>query len=198
MTRLVSGLRALKNPVPGLDVAGTVVAAGADATEFAVGEEVSGIGQGSFAEYARARQDKLAPKPASLTFGQAAVVAGLRADRPAGPDLPGAPGTRRHVPPPSRARPREARSHDDRRRVSPPRAPGWRAARDGLEAPSPPWLGPCSWPELLCGRWRNHDNVIRTQVRPLTEAAEHQARLLPPARYRHQGDVIRLHVETAG
>ena len=34
-----------------------------------------GIGQGSFAEYARARQDKLARKPAILTFGQAAVVA---------------------------------------------------------------------------------------------------------------------------
>ena len=73
--RLVSGLRAPKNPVPGLDVAGTVVAAGADVTGFAVGEEVFGIGQGSFAEYARARQDKLARKPASLTFGQAAVVA---------------------------------------------------------------------------------------------------------------------------
>jgi NADPH:quinone reductase-like Zn-dependent oxidoreductase len=73
--RLVSGLRAPKNPVPGLDVAGTVVAVGADVTGFAVGEEVFGIGQGSFAEYARARQDKLARKPASLTFSQAAVVA---------------------------------------------------------------------------------------------------------------------------
>ena len=38
--RLVSGLRAPKNPVPGLDVAGTVVAASADVTGFAVGEEV--------------------------------------------------------------------------------------------------------------------------------------------------------------
>jgi len=56
-------------------VAGTVVAVGADVTGFAVGEEVFGIGQGSFAEYARARQDKLARKPASLTFGQAAAVA---------------------------------------------------------------------------------------------------------------------------
>jgi hypothetical protein len=37
-----------------------------------------------------------------------------------------------------------------------------------------------------------------TQVRLLAEAAEHQARFLPPARYRHPGDVIRLHVETAG
>src|ERR1700760_1780230 len=73
--RLVSGLRAPKNPVPGLDVAGTVVAVGADVTGFAVGDEVFGIGQGSFAQYARARQDKLARKPASLTFSQAAAVA---------------------------------------------------------------------------------------------------------------------------
>jgi len=72
--RLASGLRAPKNPVPGLDVAGTVVAVGADVTGFAVGEEVFGIGQGSFAEYARARPDKLARKPASLTFGQAAAT----------------------------------------------------------------------------------------------------------------------------
>jgi NADPH:quinone reductase-like Zn-dependent oxidoreductase len=73
--RLVSGLRAPKNPVPGLDVAGTVVAAGADVTGFAAGDEVFGIGHGSFAEYARARPGKLARKPASLTFGQAAAVA---------------------------------------------------------------------------------------------------------------------------
>ena len=31
-----------------------------------------------------------------------------------------------------------------------------------------------------------------TQVRPLAETAEHRGRLLPPARYRHPGDVIRL------
>jgi NADPH:quinone reductase-like Zn-dependent oxidoreductase len=73
--RLVSGLRAPKNPVPGLDVAGTVVAAGADVTGFAVGEEVFGIGHGSFAEYACARPDKLVRKPAGLTFARAAVVA---------------------------------------------------------------------------------------------------------------------------
>ena len=73
--RLVSGLRAPKNPVPGLDVAGTVVAVGADVTGFAVGEEVFGIGHGSFAEYARAGPAKLVRKPAGLTFAQAAVVA---------------------------------------------------------------------------------------------------------------------------
>src|SRR5918998_893849 len=42
---------------------------------FRPGDEVFGIGKGSYAEYARAPEDKLAPKPASLTFEQAAVVA---------------------------------------------------------------------------------------------------------------------------
>jgi len=69
------GLRGPKNPVPGLDVAGAVVAVGADVTRFKVGDEVFGVGKGSFAEYARAREDKLARKPANLTFEQAAVVA---------------------------------------------------------------------------------------------------------------------------
>jgi NADPH:quinone reductase-like Zn-dependent oxidoreductase len=69
------GLRRPKNPVPGLDVAGTVVAVGAAVTRFQVGDEVFGIARGSFAEYASAREDKLARKPANLTFEQAAVVA---------------------------------------------------------------------------------------------------------------------------
>jgi NADPH:quinone reductase-like Zn-dependent oxidoreductase len=51
------------------------VAAGADVTRFEAGDEVFGISGGSFAEYACARQDKLARKPAALTFDQAAVVA---------------------------------------------------------------------------------------------------------------------------
>jgi NADPH:quinone reductase-like Zn-dependent oxidoreductase len=68
------GFRGPKNRVPGLDVAGTVVAIGADVTRFAVGDEVFGISRGSFAEYAAAREDKLSPKPADLTFEQAAVV----------------------------------------------------------------------------------------------------------------------------
>jgi NADPH:quinone reductase-like Zn-dependent oxidoreductase len=69
------GLRKPKNPVLGLDVAGTVVAVGSDVTRFKVGDEVFGISRGSFAEYAAAREDKLARKPANLTFDQAAVVA---------------------------------------------------------------------------------------------------------------------------
>jgi NADPH:quinone reductase-like Zn-dependent oxidoreductase len=69
------GLRAPKNRVAGLDVAGTVVAVGADVTRFTAGDEVFGISRGSFAEFACAREDKLALKPVNLTFDQAAVVA---------------------------------------------------------------------------------------------------------------------------
>jgi NADPH:quinone reductase-like Zn-dependent oxidoreductase len=69
------GFRGPKNRVPGLDVAGTVVAAGADVTRFRPGDEVFGISRGSFAEYAAAREDKLVPKPARLSFDQAAVMA---------------------------------------------------------------------------------------------------------------------------
>jgi NADPH:quinone reductase-like Zn-dependent oxidoreductase len=61
--------------VPGLDVAGTVVATGPGVTRFAAGDEVFGIVRGSFAEYAVAREAKLARKPAALTFAQAAALA---------------------------------------------------------------------------------------------------------------------------
>ena len=69
------GLRAPKNPVLGRDLAGVVETVGKDVTRFRPGDEVFGIGEGTFAEYARAREDKLAPKPTSLTFEQAAAVA---------------------------------------------------------------------------------------------------------------------------
>jgi NADPH:quinone reductase-like Zn-dependent oxidoreductase len=69
------GFRGPKNRIPGLDVAGTVAAAGPGVTRFRAGDEVFGISRGSFAEYAAAREDKLVPKPAGLTFEQAAVVA---------------------------------------------------------------------------------------------------------------------------
>src|SRR5215470_4644796 len=69
------GFRGPKTPVPGLDVAGTVVAVGPEVTRFAVGDEVFGIARGSFAQYAAAREDKLVCKPSRLSFEQAAVVA---------------------------------------------------------------------------------------------------------------------------
>lgn len=74
LLRLAFGFRGPKNPVPGMDVAGTVVAVGSAVTRFSPGDEVFGIGKGSFAEYTVAREDKLARKPANVTFEQAAVV----------------------------------------------------------------------------------------------------------------------------
>ena len=74
LVRLVSGLRAPKARVPGMDVAGRVEAVGKDVTRFQPGDEVFGTGHGSFAEYASAREDRIAPKPANLTFEQAATV----------------------------------------------------------------------------------------------------------------------------
>jgi len=68
------GFRGPKNRVPGIDVAGTVAAVGSAVTRFGVGDEVFGMSRGSFAEYAAAREDKLAHKPANVSFEQAAVV----------------------------------------------------------------------------------------------------------------------------
>jgi NADPH:quinone reductase-like Zn-dependent oxidoreductase len=68
------GFRRPKNAVPGIDVAGTVVAVGSAVTRFTPGDEVFGMSRGSFAEYAAVREDKLARKPRNLTFGEAAVV----------------------------------------------------------------------------------------------------------------------------
>ncbi len=75
LARLAFGLRAPKTPVPGMDVAGVVETVGKGVTRFQPGDEVFGVGKGTFAEYARAPENKLAHKPASLTFEQAAVVA---------------------------------------------------------------------------------------------------------------------------
>ena len=68
------GLRSPKNRVPGRAVAGTVAAVGAKVTRFTVGDEVFGASRGAFAEYAAASEDKLAHKPSTLTFEQAAAV----------------------------------------------------------------------------------------------------------------------------
>ena len=68
------GLRGPKTPVLGMDLAGTVEAVGANVTRFQPGDEVFGWTDGAFAEYAIAPAGQLAPKPATLSFEQAAVV----------------------------------------------------------------------------------------------------------------------------
>ena len=72
--RLAFGLRAPKNPVPGMDLAGVVTAIGSKVTRFALGDEVYGVGEGSFAQFAAAKETKLARKPSRLSFEQAAAV----------------------------------------------------------------------------------------------------------------------------
>ncbi len=69
-----AGLRRPRNRIPGLALAGTVVAVGSKVTRFSVGDEVFGAGRGSLAEYAAAREAKLFRKPSNLTFEQAAAV----------------------------------------------------------------------------------------------------------------------------
>lgn len=69
------GLTKPKNTIVGLDVSGRVVAVGADVTRFGVGDEVFGIANGSLAEFTTASEDKLAHKPAAVSFEHAAASA---------------------------------------------------------------------------------------------------------------------------
>lgn len=74
LVRLGFGLRHPRNPIPGLDLAGTVVSVGEGVTRFRPGDEVFGIGRGSFAEYAVAKEKKLALRPEALGVVEAAAV----------------------------------------------------------------------------------------------------------------------------
>ncbi len=77
-----SGVRRPKQPIPGIDVSGTVVAVGADVTSFAPGDEVFGettrrqqwTNGGAFAEFTAVPAVALANKPARLTHLEAAAV----------------------------------------------------------------------------------------------------------------------------
>ena len=77
-----SGLRRRKQPIPGIDVSGTVVSVGAAVTTFAPGDEVFGettrrqqwTNGGAFAEFAAVPAVALAAKPARLTHVEAAAI----------------------------------------------------------------------------------------------------------------------------
>ena len=74
----IPGLRAKpKHKIIGCDIAGRVEAVGRNVKQFQTGDEVFGItgfeGKG-FAEYVCAPEEKLAPKPANLSFEDAAAV----------------------------------------------------------------------------------------------------------------------------
>ena len=68
------GLRGPRLSVRGRDLAGVVDAVGSHVTYLRPGDEVYGVGLGTFAGYALASEGELAPKPATLTFEQAAAM----------------------------------------------------------------------------------------------------------------------------
>ena len=80
VARVQMGLRKPKARL-GLDLAGEVTAVGGNVTRFKPGDEVFGAGTGTLAEYVAVSEDGLVPKPANLSFEQAAAVpvAGLTA-----------------------------------------------------------------------------------------------------------------------
>src|SRR3954469_1421694 len=79
--RFMSGLRKPKFTGFGRDFAGVVEATGKDVNEFKPGDEVFGVKWGALAEYVCVRKDRVALKPANITFEQAGAVglAGLTA-----------------------------------------------------------------------------------------------------------------------
>ncbi len=79
--RLGFGLRGPKDPVPARDLAGVVEAVGPGVSGLAVGDEVVGIGRGALAELSIAKGELLVPKPAGLSFAEAAAlpISGLTA-----------------------------------------------------------------------------------------------------------------------
>ena len=67
-------MRSKDEPVRGVDLAGTVVEVGPGVTRFKPGDEVFGSAPASFAQYVRAREDRLLLKPRELPFEQAATL----------------------------------------------------------------------------------------------------------------------------
>jgi NADPH:quinone reductase-like Zn-dependent oxidoreductase len=74
LVRLIAGLRRPKDGRVGVDASGVVEQLGAGVTGLAVGDEVFGTADGSFAELACAKADRLAAKPAALSFEHAAAL----------------------------------------------------------------------------------------------------------------------------
>lgn len=68
------GFRRPSNPTPGNEVSGVVVGVGAEVTRFSLGDEVFGVTDSGYAEYAVAKERALVTKPADLGFAEAATV----------------------------------------------------------------------------------------------------------------------------
>jgi len=72
--RLMVGWRKPKSNLLGRDMSGRVESVGRNVTRFQPGDEVFGVCRGAFAEYASAAENKLAIKPARVSFDQAATL----------------------------------------------------------------------------------------------------------------------------
>jgi NADPH:quinone reductase-like Zn-dependent oxidoreductase len=74
-TRLFTGIRRPRRTTFGSEFAGRVEEAGPAVTELQVGDEVFGVRAGASAEYVAVRESGvIAPKPAGLTFEEAAAI----------------------------------------------------------------------------------------------------------------------------
>jgi NADPH:quinone reductase-like Zn-dependent oxidoreductase len=74
IARMSFGLRNPELRVRGVDLAGVVEAVGKNVKRLQPGDEVFGSCTGAFAEYVSAEEKSFVPKPASMTFEQAAAV----------------------------------------------------------------------------------------------------------------------------
>jgi len=73
MVRLIFGIRAPRSR-PGISFSGTVAEVGSEVTGFEIGQTVFGTGSGAFAEFALAKQDKLAVLPKGSDLALASTL----------------------------------------------------------------------------------------------------------------------------
>jgi NADPH:quinone reductase-like Zn-dependent oxidoreductase len=74
MVRLGFGIFGPRKPILGSELAGEVAAVGQSVSRFAPGDKVFAARIGCHAEYVAVPEDRVAPMPGNLTFGEAAAL----------------------------------------------------------------------------------------------------------------------------
>jgi NADPH:quinone reductase-like Zn-dependent oxidoreductase len=74
LLRMGTGVRRPRDPRLGTDFAGRVEAVSSNVTQFKPGDEVFGVINGAYAEYATAKETKIALKPNNRSFEETAAV----------------------------------------------------------------------------------------------------------------------------
>lgn len=72
--RALSGIKSPRDSIRGVDLAGRVEAVGRNVSGLEPGDEVFGGSDASFAEYTVTKPERLAPRPAGLTYGEASTL----------------------------------------------------------------------------------------------------------------------------